>query len=135
MLSPLESEALLLSLPLLALRSLRAREAYLLAVAVAVFLLVWAGPPEDLGVVFRGLDRALLVRTGGEPEVGGVDVLGVRGEVDLRARRGHPLHADQDPHDFIRVLSGSNGPAWPTTVTGYRSFMYIACSAVMWFSL
>ena len=60
----LAGRALLLSLPLLALRALRAREAYLLAVAGGVFLLVWAGPPENLGpedleVVSRGLDRAL----------------------------------------------------------------------------
>ncbi len=55
----LGGQALLLCLPLLALRALRAREAYLLAVAGGVFLLVWAGPPEDLAVVSRGLDRAL----------------------------------------------------------------------------
>ncbi len=55
----LAGQALLLCLPLLALRALRAREAYLLAVAGGVFLLVWAGPSDDLGVVSRGLDRAL----------------------------------------------------------------------------
>ncbi len=58
-LASLAGKILLLCLPLLAFRALRAREAYLLAVAGAVFLLVWAGPPEDLGVVSRGLDRAL----------------------------------------------------------------------------
>ncbi len=55
----LAGKALLLTLPLLALRALRAREAYLLAVAGGVFLLVLAGSSEDLGVVSRGLDRAL----------------------------------------------------------------------------
>ena len=43
--------------------------------------------------------RALLVRAGGEPEVGGVDRLPVGGDVDPRARRGHPLDADQDVHE------------------------------------
>ena len=58
----LAARVLLLALPLLALRALRAREAYLLTVALLVLLLVWFGggsvPEERLAVVVRGLDRA-----------------------------------------------------------------------------
>ncbi len=58
----LAARVLLLALPLLALRALRAREAYLLSVAALVLLLLWFGagaiPEDSLAVVIRGLDRA-----------------------------------------------------------------------------
>ena len=58
----LAARILLLALPLLALRALRAREAYLMAVSLLVLLLVWFGagaaPEDKVAVLLRGLDRA-----------------------------------------------------------------------------
>ena len=65
------------------------------------------------------LDGAFLMRARGEPEVGSVDVLAVSGDVDLGARRRHPLDAAQDAHRaFIRESSGSKAEPTPTTVQG-----------------
>ena len=76
------------------------------------------------------LDGALLVRAGREAQVGGVDLAPVGRDVDLRAGCGHPLHADEDPHDFIRASVGSNGPCSPTTSTGKVSLKYMTSSRV-----
>ena len=77
-------------------------------------------------------DRALLVRAHREPEERRVDRLTVGGDVDARPGCRHALHADEDPHDFIRLSSGSNSGVAParSTVTGYSSFMYMTCSFV-----
>ena len=74
----------------------------------------------------RLLDRALLVRRDRETEVLRVDRLRVGGEHHLPAGDRHPLDADEDPHERILSLSGSNGGREPTTstVTGWSSSMY-----------
>ena len=53
-------------------------------------------PAVRLDELHGGLDGALLVRAGREAEVRRVDGLLVGGQVDPRARRRHPLDADQD---------------------------------------
>ena len=93
----------------------------------------------DLAVVLLGdlnglLDRAFLMGTGGEPEMGRVDGITVGGHVDSGSRSWNPLDADEYPHggryDFIRVSSASNTAPVEATVTGYRSFMYMTCRSV-----
>jgi len=74
------------------------------------------------------LDRALLVRTDGEPEVLAVDGAGVLGQGDPAGHGGDALDADEDLHRHARMrwFSGSKSGRAPTTaiVTGYRSAKY-----------
>ncbi len=104
-------------------------------------LLVGLGRPEGqhgcfatvlLDQLHRLFDSALLVRAHRETEERGVDRLAVGGDVDARPGGRHALHADQDPHDFMRESSGSNSGVAParSTVTGYSSFMYMTCNLV-----
>ena len=74
----------------------------------------------------RLLDRALLVGRDGEAEVLRLERLPVRGEHHLPARERDALDADENPHERILSLSGSNGGREPTTstVTGWSSSMY-----------
>jgi hypothetical protein len=75
-----------------------------LASAVAVHDHLACHQPQALRRLHRCFHRALLVRAGGEGEVRGVDRLAVGRDVDLGARRGHPLHTDEDAH-----VSASSG--------------------------
>ena len=92
---------------------------------VAELLLGLRGPErEDDGLAAVRLDQpdslldaALLVRADREPEVLRLDRLGVGGEDDLPSREWNPLDADENPHDRIRVFSGSKIGAEPTTST------------------
>ena len=80
------------------------------------------------------LDRALLVRADGEPEVPGVDRAAVLGEGDPAGDRRDALDADQDLHlrPGCGRFSGSNSGRAPTTatVTGYSSAKYCTNSLV-----
>src|SRR5207302_4914718 len=53
----------------------------------------------------RFLDRALLVRADGKPEVAGIDFLAIRAERDMAGRRRHALDADQDIHGDRPLLT------------------------------
>ena len=74
----------------------------------------------------RLLDRALLVRRDREAEMPGLERLRIVGEHHLPARERDALDADENPHERILSLSGSNGGREPTTstVTGWSSSMY-----------
>ena len=74
----------------------------------------------------RLLDPALLVRRDREAEVLRLDRLLVDGEHHPPAGDRHAFDRNQDPHERILSLSGSNGGREPTTstVTGWSSSMY-----------
>ena len=82
--------------------------------------------PLGLDDAHRLLDRALLVRRDREAEVLRLERLCVVGEHHLPAGDRDALDGDEDPHERILSLSGSNGGREPTTstVTGYSSSMY-----------
>src|SRR4029079_4889278 len=82
------------------------------------------------------LDPALLVRADRVAEELRIDRLAVRGQHDPAARLRHALDADQDVHDRMRVLSGSNSGVEPATatVTGYCSPRYSTSSGVPTFA-
>ena len=84
--------------------------------------LVFVEPNDDLAAgllddAHRVLDRALLVRRDREAEVLRLERLRVLGEDHLPAGDRDTLDGDQDSHERILSLSGSNGGREPTTST------------------
>lgn len=86
----------------------------------------------DLRESNRFLYGTLLMRAHGERQEIGVDRPLVVRQHDQRSRSRNPFYTNEDPHYFIRSLSGSNSGLLPATATftGNSSFMYMTWSSV-----
>src|SRR5260370_2883223 len=82
----------------------------------------------------RLLDPTFLMRADRETEMAGFQGHRVRGEHHLPAGERHALDADQDSHDLVRRLSGTQRRVEPAaaTVTGPRSPPSCTARLVPW---